>query len=74
MKGEWEPDEDIHIQDPLRTSDEEWEKMYHRESQGRQLMVAGGLILIFDLLFNILKEIGDCIEDAYHWINKRRKK
>ncbi|MFQ5759203.1 MAG: hypothetical protein ACE5IF_05955, partial [Candidatus Bathyarchaeia archaeon] len=73
-EGEWKPDEDITgLHDPLRTTDEQWEKMYKGESQGRKLVAAGGALLIFDLLFSILEGIGDWIDGIRDRRDERRR-
>jgi len=74
MNGEWEPDEEITgLHDPLRLTDEEWKQRYDGERQGRQLMAAGGLLLLADFLFSILEGIGDWIDDIRDRRDERRR-
>jgi len=74
MQGEWEPDEDIKLNDPLHVSDEEWEKRYKGIEQGGKLVAAGGLLLLADLLFSILEGIGDGIDSLHSWYRNRRNR
>lgn len=72
-KGEWQPDENIPLKDPLHVTDEEWKQRYDGERRGRNLMAAGCGILLVDLVFSLFEAIGNWIDDILDRRDERKK-